>query len=297
MNAVGSKEDVPDAAKKRPAISEKIKRAVRQRCRFGCVMCGCPVFQYDHMTPYSEVQCHEESNLTLLCSIHHADKSHGRLSEDLVRHHDAHPCNDKAGYTSPYKIMPDKNISIIIGSNRLIKGFPSGNGDYSCLATTASGEKGSCVVSFATLHAEAGWLSLSMMLTDRQGQPVLSIDHGEIISSSGVWDFHYEGATLKIREKLGSILLDMDFASDRCEIRKGLFLNSSLDGFIVDNAKLTPVVNHRSSLEISGSYCVDGNGGIVIFHEAHFKDPHVPGAPRGFGFCYFVENPLKHKSP
>ena len=284
-------------SKRRPAIPEGIRRAVRQRCHFGCVVCGSPIFEYDHLTPYSEVRTHEESNLTLLCSKHHADKTVSRISDELVRHYNENPHNGKVGYTSPYKIMPDRNVNIIIGSNRLIKGFPTGNGEYSCLAATASGEQGGYVVSFATLHAEDGWLSLSMMLTDRHGQPILGIDHGEIVLSSGVWDFHYEGSTLQIREKLGSVLLDMDFASDRCEIRKGLFLNSSLDGFIVDNSRLTPVLNNRSSVEISGSYCMGGNGGIIIFHEEHFKDPRAPGAPRGFGFFYLVENPLKNKHP
>jgi len=291
MNTVSSKEDASGAPEKRPAIPDPIRRAVRQRCRFGCVVCGCPVFEYDHMTPYAEVGCHEESNLTLLCAIHHDAKTHNRLSEEVVRYHNAHPYNAKTDYSSPYKIMPDRNISIIIGTNKLIKRFPNGNGDYYCLATTAKGEEGSYFESFATLHAENGWLSLSMMLTDKNGQPILTIEHGEITSSSGVWDFHYEGATIKIREKLGSILLDMDFSSDRCEIRKGLFLNSSQDGFIVEKSRLTPVVHHRSSAEISGSYCEDGNGGIIIFHQAHFKDPHAPGAPRGFGFCYFVGSP------
>jgi hypothetical protein len=46
-------------------VPAEIKRAVRQRCGFGCVLCGVPIFQYDHMIPFAEVQEHTEENITL----------------------------------------------------------------------------------------------------------------------------------------------------------------------------------------------------------------------------------------
>ena len=58
---------------------------MRQHCRFGCVICGCPIFQIDHMTPYERVHVHELANLTALCPNHHADKTSGRLAEPQVR--------------------------------------------------------------------------------------------------------------------------------------------------------------------------------------------------------------------
>jgi len=220
--------------------------------------------------------------------MHHPDKTHSRMSDELVRYYNSNPHNAKSDYTSPYKIMPDRNIDIILGGNRFVKSFTNGVGEYYCLATTAADESGSYLNSFATLHAEDGWVSLSMVLTDRQGKIILSVDHGEIISSSGVWDFHYEGSTITIRQGLGSILLDMDFSSDRCVIRKGLFLDSFLNGYIVNSKGLFPVVDDESSNCIQNSYAANGRGGFIICHEAHYPSPRTVNYPSGFGFMYWV---------
>jgi len=58
----------------RPAISDPIKREVRQRCGFGCVICGVPIYDYEHMVPHTEVQEHLANNVTLLCPTHHREK-------------------------------------------------------------------------------------------------------------------------------------------------------------------------------------------------------------------------------
>lgn len=282
------------ADRKRPPIPDPVRRAVRQRCYFGCVVCGCPVFEYDHITPYSEAGCHEESNLTLLCSMHHDAKTHKKMSEALVRHHNSNPYNNRAGYTSPYKIMPDRRISVMIGGSHFIKSFPDGNGAFSCLAISAKSPTGSHIRSFATIHAEDGWLSLSMDLTDKDGNTILQINQGEIISSSGVWDFHYEGATIKIRNRKGSILLDMDFASDRCEIRKGMFFDEMGDGFLVAKGWICPVVAKTSGASVNVTY-IDCIGGMLIYHEEHYPNDRSSEFPRGFGFLYMV--PMTFKRP
>jgi len=49
----------------RPPILEPMKRSVRQRCSFGCVICGLPLYEYHHMIPYADTEKHEEDNITL----------------------------------------------------------------------------------------------------------------------------------------------------------------------------------------------------------------------------------------
>jgi 5-methylcytosine-specific restriction endonuclease McrA len=43
---------------RRPKIPEGVKREVRQRCGFGCVICGLPIYEYDHLVPYAQVLSH-----------------------------------------------------------------------------------------------------------------------------------------------------------------------------------------------------------------------------------------------
>jgi hypothetical protein len=44
-----------------------MKREIRQRCGFGCVLCGIRIYQYDHIIDYAQVQEHTADNITLLC--------------------------------------------------------------------------------------------------------------------------------------------------------------------------------------------------------------------------------------
>src|SRR5439155_1627187 len=48
-------------------IPEPIKRQIRQRCGFGCVLCGLPLFEYEHLKGWANVQRHMPEEITLLC--------------------------------------------------------------------------------------------------------------------------------------------------------------------------------------------------------------------------------------
>jgi 5-methylcytosine-specific restriction endonuclease McrA len=66
-------------ANDRDKIPRKTKLRVRQRCGFGCVICGHPIYQIDHMVDHAVVQEHKAANLTLLCPRHHDEKTKGLL--------------------------------------------------------------------------------------------------------------------------------------------------------------------------------------------------------------------------
>ncbi len=40
----------------RPKIPLPIQREVRQRCGFGCVICGLPLYDYDHIIGWAETE-------------------------------------------------------------------------------------------------------------------------------------------------------------------------------------------------------------------------------------------------
>jgi len=52
-------------------VSDPTKRIVRQRCGFGCVICGLPIYQYDHMYGYTVETADDPTVITLLCARHH----------------------------------------------------------------------------------------------------------------------------------------------------------------------------------------------------------------------------------
>src|SRR5690349_14336280 len=103
----------------RPAIPDPIKRVVRQRCGFGCVICGFPLVHYDHMTEWSVVREHRADNLTLLCPNHHQQKTNGLLTEEQVRAADAKPYNRERRMTAPFglNLMGPNPPGVVIGGN------------------------------------------------------------------------------------------------------------------------------------------------------------------------------------
>jgi hypothetical protein len=52
-----------------------IKRKIRQRCGFGCVICGLPLYEYEHLLGFAKVKRHVEKEITLLCDQHHREKN------------------------------------------------------------------------------------------------------------------------------------------------------------------------------------------------------------------------------
>src|SRR5688572_28287848 len=89
MNQHGLGRDIPD----------NVKLAVRQRCGFGCVICGSSVFDYEHFDPpFADAQAHNPDGITLLCSTHHAQRTRGRLSLDTVRSNNASPAAITHGF-------------------------------------------------------------------------------------------------------------------------------------------------------------------------------------------------------
>jgi len=96
-----------------------MKRAIRQRCGFGCVICGLPLYEYEHMLGFATVQRHVAEEITLLCDQHHRERTNGLLSIEAVREANASPFNFMAGVSRPYDLhFEGDECEVQIGSNR-----------------------------------------------------------------------------------------------------------------------------------------------------------------------------------
>lgn len=105
-------------AQDRPPIPAPVKRTVRQECAFGCVICGLPLYEYDHIVPYAEVQEHRPENLVLLCPTHRGEKTRGLLSPGAVGDARKSPANARSGESAPYLLnYTGQHCRAILGSN------------------------------------------------------------------------------------------------------------------------------------------------------------------------------------
>ncbi|WP_164820060.1 HNH endonuclease [Sinorhizobium meliloti] len=182
-------------------IPEGVKRQVRQECYFGCVLCGSPVFHYDHIEEFALVKEHRAENLALLCEKHHGAKTTGKLLAERIAEARMSPFNKDRFFTGTYTLEDARQIHIDVGSNKTQCTLSEGQPTHKVIWNTG--------FDFLLLHWVDGWYSISCSLTDEKGKLLLNIDHGELRVYTGVWDYQYEGCTLQARRGLGDIQLDL----------------------------------------------------------------------------------------
>jgi hypothetical protein len=82
-------------------IPDAVKRQVRQRCGFGCILCGNAIVQYEHVGPtFADASKHEADGITLLGPTHHAEVTSGMRSKRSVIAASANPKCLQRGFSS-----------------------------------------------------------------------------------------------------------------------------------------------------------------------------------------------------
>lgn len=186
----------------RRAIPRPIKRAVRQRCGFGCVLCGVPIYHYDHIEPYESVQEHKAENLTLLCPTHHQEKTSGLVDVGTIRAADAAPFNrrDSNSVTTPHRIPATWHMpTVVLAGNSFT--WPG--------AFTVLQVYGTPLLAF---NRDQGGLLLQVRLFDHSDTEVLRVEDGELILSTGSWDVDWQGKTFTIRSGPRKISIEIEFS-------------------------------------------------------------------------------------
>lgn len=256
----------------RSAISEPIRRQVRKECYFGCVLCGCPLFDYDHMIDYALLPEHRVENLVLLCRSHHADKTGNRLSLERVRYARANPANKLKSLTSAHKLEGNREIELLLGSNRSVVDLSPERDSHYALWINGVG--------YLVLHFEDGWLTFSMRSTDAQGNVLLVVDKGQLSVATNAWDYRYEGTKLKIWEGKREVLFEADISNDKVHVTKGTFMDSNQDGFIIDGEVMTAVAGGTAASWYHACMCENSEAGSWAFARMTLLPE---GIPRGFG--------------
>ncbi len=99
------------------SIPDKIKRSVRQRCGYGCVICGNAIYEYDHFDPeFKDSKKHSEDKITLLCMQCHGKKTRGFLSLKKVKQANDNPKAKQNGFFENFD-FGGQYPKVFIGSN------------------------------------------------------------------------------------------------------------------------------------------------------------------------------------
>ena len=177
-------------------IPSDVKRQVRQKCGFGCVICGLAIVQYEHVEPeFKDAKFHDPDSITLLCPQCHAKITTKMWSKARVKLAMKAPKCRQIGYTREFFDFSDKHPALRFGG-MLLKNcpIPIQVGDYQLFSIKPPENPGEPYL-------------FSGFFTDSYGAASLVICDNEWQAYSNIWDIEVQGPSITIREKRGEIHL------------------------------------------------------------------------------------------
>jgi trigger factor len=207
----------------RPPIPEEIKREVRRRCGFGCVLCGMPLHEYEHMLGWSNVQRHVAEELTLLCRLHHGEKTDGLLPMEKVVVANKNPYNRRMGVSRKHLLHYSGQSVKCRVSDSCFEYTNLPNGSFVAPIVI----DGLPIVGF---RREQDELLLNFIAFNEVNRPVLQILDNELIYDTSQWDIEWIGQKLTIREGRGRIVLQLVFLPpSEIIISKGRIMRNGIE--------------------------------------------------------------------
>ncbi|MFG2309648.1 HNH endonuclease [Streptomyces sp. NPDC048566] len=250
------------ARQPRPDIHETVKREVRKRCGFGCVLCGAPIYQYDHMHEWSQGGTHEPDNLTLLCASHHEEKTKKLLPTEKVRQANKNPFN-RSRTESPAHVLHyyGDSFEVFMGSTQFTQTLSPGG---ACNLVEVNSE------SLLNLRVDQGSLLVSLKLYGSDGSPLVTIDDNELTYKTASWDVQFKGRALTVREGKGKIRARLAFDPPRrLHLQRALFHHDGLQVEIDPEGVHVP--DHDIHLG-GGIWAGTYTKGIVAYDKHHKTD-------------------------
>lgn len=207
----------------RPQIPPEIKREVRQRCGFGCVICGMPLYEYEHMLEWAEVKRHVADEITLLCRQHHGEKTNGLLPKEVVLAANQNPYNLQTGVSKNHFLHYSGSfVRLTLANSHFdFENLPE-NTFFAPLVVD-----GVAIVGF---RIENNRLLLQFIAFDERNVPIIQIVDNELVYSTSSWDVEWVRQKLTIREGHRKILLQLIFEPPNViKIVKGRILLNGLE--------------------------------------------------------------------
>lgn len=234
-----------------------VQREVRQRCGFGCVICGMPLYEYEHMEEWAEVKRHVADEITLLCDQHHREKTGGLLPKENVRQANENPYNLREGVSKPYNLhFSGKEAFIEIGGNSFTcqdTGYGTAMAPISVDGTPLIG-----------LILADGHFLLNVVIFDEFNTPILNIRNNQLFYSTAPWDIQLRGTSLTVRETHRKILIEIDFQPpNKVVINRGRFLRNGVEILV----RPTNILITNNAMVLSNCQAHNCYGGLIIGHH------------------------------
>ncbi len=178
-------------------IPSAIAREVRQKCGFGCVVCGNAVYQYDHFDPpFEDALTHDANGIVLLCGGCHDRKTRGQLSIQTVRKWNNMPFCKREGHSWGVFDIGDNGPPVVWLGNLLL---------WEC--ETLIKLNGEPILQIRAPEDQGGPFRLTARLRDSEGRQTLAIIDNEWQAPHDNWDVDVIGQRITVRRARGDICL------------------------------------------------------------------------------------------
>jgi hypothetical protein len=177
-------------------VRQEIRREIRTRCGFGCVICGLAYYDYEHFNPdFADAKEHSPSGMTLLCMQCNQKRARGTLSADTVAKANSTPKCKQQGYASETFDFGPEPITVILGGI-----------DFTGCETLIE-VRGVPLLAIRPPVEQGAPFRLSGQFSNENGEITLKIEDNEFNVYGENWDVEAVGATITFRRALGDIAL------------------------------------------------------------------------------------------
>jgi hypothetical protein len=219
-------------------IPAEVQREIRQRCKFGCVICRRALYTYEHIDPpFSEALEHDPSRMCLLCGDCHGAVTRGVWSKEKVWAAYRRVRSDPSIY-APHHEFDLQGGSLEIGLGDCIFEQPA----------AVFKIDGQVVLGFSDPEYPGGLPLLSGLFCDDRGKRILTIERNAWRADAGSWDIRVEGPRISIWTAPRQLALKLKLIPPRSlRIER---LNMRMGSAIVRQRELLEIVRETAGGEI-----------------------------------------------
>jgi len=169
-------------------ISADVKREVRQRCGFGCVICGLGFYDYEHFAPdFKDATEHNPAGITLLCMQCNQKRARRVLSAKTVALANANPRCLQDGFAKENWGFGSEPITVRFAGVEFVETPHLIEVNGTAMMSVLPPEEGSSIYRVSALFANVA------------GRTTLEIVENEWYAKRHNWDVECAGNRITIR--------------------------------------------------------------------------------------------------
>ena len=190
-----------------------VARQLRQEAGFGCCKCGCPIYEYHHIIPYTEDDPHfRVEDMMILCPLHHKEchdyRENPTLSIEEQREAKENPFNIINGHMEGLLKVRGNQVRAGILLFTLRKGVS--------VEIIKIGQE----AAFCLSVGDEDNLEISGNFYDKEGNLLATLEKNSFISEEPFpWDIQFKRQWVKINLKPRDIFLEINTHTSPIEVR------------------------------------------------------------------------------